>query len=77
VPSGSDCILKVFFLNSIVFVFTTLHLVSCVYAGDCEGTETIAFVMAWRQKRGIRRDSGRMKQVEKTVWRKSECNDKS
>jgi hypothetical protein len=32
--------------------------------------------MAWRQKRGLRRDSGRMKQVGQTVWWKSECNNK-
>jgi hypothetical protein len=66
VPSCAVCVLKVWILNSMVFVFIALHLLSCVCAEDCEcenvtEPETITFVMAWRQKRGRRRDSGSMK----------------
>ena len=56
--------------------FLVVCLCSQLSMWDCEGRETFAFVMAWRQKRRIRRDSGRMKQLEQTVWWKSQCNDK-
>jgi hypothetical protein len=63
-------------VGTCAIVFTTLYFLSCVCAGHCEGIETIACVMAWRQKRGLWRDSGRMKLVWQTVRWKSECKDK-